>query len=223
MGLRSNQESIRRLRVRLVPAQPRERIPALLAASDVALISLGMSIPGAVPSKIYEAMASSLPILLIADGEPARRIESCGLAVPPGRVDDARAAFDKTQELLALTGPKKINAFICLESASGKMVSDAVKRSGGNDRMVVAWDVNQDTLDGIKGGSINATVAQKPFTMGYVGLKQLDGIFHNPPSSLSKDYSQDAFSPFPVFIDTGTSLVDKRDVDAFIESAQAHQ
>ena len=136
---------------------------------------------------------------------------------------DARAAFDKTQELLALTGPKKINAFICLESASGKMVSDAVKRSGGNDRMVIAWDVNQDTLDGIKGGSINATIAQKPFTMGYVGLKQLDMIFHNPPSSMGKDYSQDAFSPFPVFIDTGTSLVDKRDVDAFIESAQAHQ
>ena len=42
---------------------------------------------------------------------------------------DARAAFDKTQELMALTGPKKINAFICLESASGKMVSDAVKRT----------------------------------------------------------------------------------------------
>ena len=53
--------------------------------------------------------------------------------------------------------------------------------------MVVAWDVNQDTLDGIKGGSINSTIAQKPFTMGYVGLKQLDGIFHNPPSSLGKD------------------------------------
>jgi ribose transport system substrate-binding protein len=136
---------------------------------------------------------------------------------------DARAAFDKTQELLAQTGPKKISAFVCLESASGKMVSDAVKRAGGDGRMVVAWDVNQDTLDGIKGGSINATVAQKPFTMGYVGLKQLDTIFHNPPSSLAKDYSQDAFSPFPVFIDTGTSLVDKHNVDAFIESAQAHQ
>jgi ribose transport system substrate-binding protein len=135
---------------------------------------------------------------------------------------DTRAAFDKTQELLALTGPKKINAFICLESASGKMVSDAVKRAG-SDRTVIAWDVNQDTLDGIKGGSINATIAQKPFTMGYVGLKQLDAIFHNPPSSLAQDYTQDAFSPFPVFIDTGTSLVDKRNVDSYIETAQAHQ
>jgi len=136
---------------------------------------------------------------------------------------DARAAFDKTQELMALTGPKKIDAFVCLESASGKMVSDAVKRTNTNDRLVVAWDVNQDTLDGIKGGTINATVAQKPFTMGYIGLKALDEIFHSPPTSLAKDYSSDAFSPFPEFIDTGTSLVDKNNVDAYIETAAAHQ
>jgi ribose transport system substrate-binding protein len=136
---------------------------------------------------------------------------------------DARAAFDKTQVLLAQTGPKKVNAFVCLESASGKMVSDAIKRSGSNDRVLIAWDVNQDTLDGIKGGTINATVAQKPFTMGYIGLRALDQIFHDPPSSLSKDWSQDAFSPLPDFVDTGTSLVDKRNVDAYIESAQAHQ
>jgi ribose transport system substrate-binding protein len=87
----------------------------------------------------------------------------------------------------------------------------------------VAWDVNQDTLDGIKSGTINATVAQKPFTMGYIGLRSLDEIFHAPPASLSTDYSQDAFSPMPVFIDTGTSLVDKRNVDAYIASAAAHQ
>lgn len=136
---------------------------------------------------------------------------------------DARTAFDKTQEMMALTGPKKINAFVCLESASGKMVSDAIKRSNATDRVLVAWDVNQDTLDGIKGGTINATVAQKPFTMGYVGLRMLDQIFHDPPGSLSRDYSQDAFSPFPEFVDTGTSLVDKRNVDAYLQSAQAHQ
>jgi glycosyltransferase involved in cell wall biosynthesis len=82
-------------RVRIIPAQPRERIPALLAASDVALITLGMSIPGAVPSKIYEAMATSLPILLVADGEPAGRVAEadCGLAVAPGDVTGMQAAF----------------------------------------------------------------------------------------------------------------------------------
>ncbi len=136
---------------------------------------------------------------------------------------DARAAFDKTQEMMALTGPKKIDAFICLESASGKMVSDAVKRSNTADRLVLAWDVNQDTLDGIKAGTINATVAQKPYTMGYVGLKALDEIFHDPPASLSKDFSADAFSPYPDFVDTGTSLVDQKNVDGYIASAAAHQ
>ena len=136
---------------------------------------------------------------------------------------DARAAFDKTQEMMALTGPKKIDAFICLESASGKMVSDAVKRSNTADRLVLAWDVNQDTLDGIKAGTINATVAQKPYTMGYVGLRALDEIFHDPPASLSKDFSADAFSPYPDFVDTGTSLVDQKNVDGYIASAAAHQ
>jgi glycosyltransferase involved in cell wall biosynthesis len=73
-------------RVKLLPAVPRERVPPLLAAADVAIITLGMSIPGAVPSKIYEAMASNLPILLVADGEPAARVDGAGagLCVRPG-------------------------------------------------------------------------------------------------------------------------------------------
>lgn len=76
-------------RVRVVGPQPRGRIPAILAAADAAIITLGMSIPGAVPSKIYEAMASALPIVLVADGEPARRVldAEAGLVVPPGDVD----------------------------------------------------------------------------------------------------------------------------------------
>lgn len=93
---RVREENLRR--VRIMPAQPRDRIPALLAASDVALVSLGVSIPGAVPSKIYEAMASRLPILLVADGEAARRVESaqCGLVVPPG---NAAALADACRRL----------------------------------------------------------------------------------------------------------------------------
>lgn len=132
---------------------------------------------------------------------------------------DPRLAFDRSQELLGETGPKKVDGFVCLDSASGKMVSDAIKRINATDRLLVAWDVNQDTLDAIKGGTITATVAQKPYTMGYVGLKALDEIFHNPPKTLSKDYSVDSFSPYPVFVDTGTSLVNKENVDLYIASA----
>lgn len=132
---------------------------------------------------------------------------------------DPRLAFDKAQEMLALTGPKKIDGFVCLESTSGKMVSDAIKRANATDRLLVAWDVNPDTLDGIKGGTIDSTIAQKPYTMGYVGLKALDEIFHAPPKELGKDYSVDSFSPYPVFVDTGSSLVDKVNVDLYLASA----
>jgi ribose transport system substrate-binding protein len=132
---------------------------------------------------------------------------------------DVRDAFDKTQELIAQTGAKKIDAFICLESASGKMVSDAVKRTNASDRLVMAWDVNPDTLEGIKAGTIDSTIAQKPFTMAYAGLKALDEVFHAPPKQLGKDYSADSFAPYPVFVDTGTSLVDKNNVDLYLASA----
>jgi ribose transport system substrate-binding protein len=131
---------------------------------------------------------------------------------------DARNAFDWTQESMALTGSQRIDAFVSLESSSGKLVADAVKRGGGG-REVLAFDVDQDTLDGIKSGAIDATIAQKPFTMAYVGLKALDEIYHDPPNDLTRDYSADSFAPYPAFVDTGTSVVDKSNVDLYIASA----
>jgi glycosyltransferase involved in cell wall biosynthesis len=84
-------------RVRILPAQPRERIPALLGAADAAVITLGMVIPGAVPSKIYEAMASHLPTLLVAEGEPARRVEAAeaGLVAASGDPQAFAEAFHR--------------------------------------------------------------------------------------------------------------------------------
>ena len=136
---------------------------------------------------------------------------------------DARNAFDNTQRYLALTGSSKVSAFICLEASSGKVVADAVRRQKVTDRILVAMDVEQDTLAEIKDGTIEATIAQKPFTMAYVGLKELDEIFHNKPKSLTKDYSVDAFAEYPVFIDTGTALVDKANVEVYAKSAAEHQ
>jgi glycosyltransferase involved in cell wall biosynthesis len=67
----------------------RADIPRILASSDVAIIPLCSEINGAVPSKIYEAMASQLPILLVATGEPALRVSNAGagISVAPGDID----------------------------------------------------------------------------------------------------------------------------------------
>jgi glycosyltransferase involved in cell wall biosynthesis len=81
-------------RVKLLPPQPRHRIPAILASADAAIITLGMTLPGAVPSKIYEAMAASLPIIIVADGEPVDRVlaAECGIGVPPNDIDALETA-----------------------------------------------------------------------------------------------------------------------------------
>ncbi len=82
-------------RVKLLGELPRDRIPAVLGAADAAIITLGLNLPGAVPSKIYEAMASQLPILLVAEGEAARRVDAagCGVVVSPNDPDALREAI----------------------------------------------------------------------------------------------------------------------------------
>lgn len=132
---------------------------------------------------------------------------------------DPRVAFDRTQQYLAQTGAKKIDAIVCLEASAGKQVAEVVRRMDAKDRTVITWDVDPEVLNAIKSGVVDATIAQKPYTMGYYGLKVLDEVFHDPPKTLDKDYAADMFSRYPVFIDTGTAVVDKDNVDKYMSAA----
>jgi ribose transport system substrate-binding protein len=136
---------------------------------------------------------------------------------------DASTAFDKAQRYMALTGSQKIDAFVCLEAVSGKPVADAVKRANLHDRELIAWDADPGTLDAIKDGTIDATIAQKPYTMGYFGMKLLYEVFHAPPPQLNKDFRSDFYSPYPAFVDTGTTLVDRSNVDLYLSATAAHK
>jgi ribose transport system substrate-binding protein len=130
-------------------------------------------------------------------------------------------AFDYTQHALALTGKERVDAFVCLEAAAGPEVGEVLRRNNAKDRVVIAMDLGADTLQDVKDGFINATIAQKPFTMAYFGVKMLDLLYHDPLPSLTKDYSVDPSSPVPAFIDTGSTLVDQSNVDQFIQAQKA--
>ncbi len=132
---------------------------------------------------------------------------------------DASTAMEKANEYLALKGDQKIDAFVCLESAAGKEVAEALKRANATDRTLIAMDVDPDTLNLIKDSGIDSTVAQKPFTMGYVGLQMLDQVNHSAHESFRPNYQVDSFSPYPVFVDTGTALVSKDNVDIYLNRA----
>jgi ribose transport system substrate-binding protein len=133
---------------------------------------------------------------------------------------DSGTAMDNAQALLAKTGTDKIDAMVCLESSSGKDVGEAFKRAKADPaRVLVAMDTTDATLELIKDGTIDSTIAQKPYTMAFVGLKVLDEIHHYPVTPLSQDYSLNPLSPFPAFIDTGVALVDKTNVDTVMKDA----
>jgi len=92
---------------------------------------------------------------------------------------------------------------------------------GDSGRLLVAMDTDVATLQLIKDGIIDSTISQKPYTMALVGLKALDSIHHYPPKTLGADYGLDPFAPFPSFVDTGVSLVDKGNVDAILTRKEA--
>ena len=129
---------------------------------------------------------------------------------------ESGTAMDKAREYLERTGPAKINAFICLESSSGKDVGEAFKRAKPQGTILMAMDVDRATLELVKDGTIQATISQKPYTMALLGLKALDDLHHYPLKPLSRDWGSDALSPVPAFVDTGVSLVDKSNVDKFL-------
>jgi ribose transport system substrate-binding protein len=131
---------------------------------------------------------------------------------------DPRIAFDHTQELVDKKIIDKIDGFICLEAIACPEVADVLDRNKIGSKVIVAMDTDQRTLDFIKKDRIAGTIAQKPFTMGFVGVAALDTLHHYPPNPLDKLWAQDPLSPVATFIGTGEMLVDKSNVDNFVSA-----
>ncbi len=132
---------------------------------------------------------------------------------------DPRIAFDTTTQIL---GKEKdqVDAFVCLEAQSGKEVAGVLNSYKITGKVVMAMDTDPETLEWIQKGGIAATIAQKPYTMAFVGLQMLDNLYHHKPSSLTADWSKDSFAPIPSFVDTGSALIDKSNVDSFLQAKQ---
>ena len=133
---------------------------------------------------------------------------------------DSRLAFDTATEVLGQDKKESTAAFVCLEALAGKEVATVLSQHGVKDKVVVAMDTDEDTLSWIQKGVIAATISQKPYTMSYVGLKMLDDLYHHKLSSLTADWARDSFAPIPAFVDTGSSVVDKSNVDALIAASK---
>ena len=97
--------------VRFTGLLPRDRMPDLLAASDILLVTLKgtETFKSVLPSKMFEAMAAGRPIVAAIEGEARATLErsGAGIAVPPGNpaaLADAIAQLAGDPELRARLG-----------------------------------------------------------------------------------------------------------------------
>jgi ribose transport system substrate-binding protein len=126
---------------------------------------------------------------------------------------DPQIAFDQTQKLIA--GKTKVDAFVCLDALGGKGVAKALDAGHVTGKAVIAMDSDPETLDWIRKGFIQGTIVQRPFTMGFVGLKMLDDLHRHKPQSLNVGWAKDPFAPVPSFVNTGVIWVDKQNLETF--------
>jgi glycosyltransferase involved in cell wall biosynthesis len=113
--------------VLMLPQQPKEKIPEIIAASDGCMVLLKDTpqFRKVIPSKIFEAMAMQRPVVLGVKGESRTIVEkaNCGLCIDP----------ENDEELAA--------AAICLAN-DGKLG----QRLGDNGRQLVEGQYNRDLL-----------------------------------------------------------------------------
>ena len=131
---------------------------------------------------------------------------------------DPRVANDAVAALLK--AKTKIDGMICLEASGGSGAAEALHRMDVK-IPIVGFDKDPETLDWIDRDGITATVTQKPYVMAYYALKFADDLHHNAVHDF-KDWRTAPAPPIPTFVDTGTAVVDKRNVKEFREALAAH-
>ena len=94
---------------------------------------------------------------------------------------DSGTAMDKATEYLARKGAETVNAFVAWRPRLAMALAEALKRAGVRTNSSWLWMPTQIPLNLVKEGTISSTIAQKPYTMAFYGLKGLDDVHHYPP------------------------------------------
>jgi ribose transport system substrate-binding protein len=131
---------------------------------------------------------------------------------------DPRVANDNISALLKAKA--KIDGIICLEASGGSGAAEALHRIDAK-IPIVGFDKDPETLDWIDREGITATVTQKPYVMAYYAIKFADDLHHNAVHEF-KDWRTAPTPAMPTWVDTGTVVVDKRNVKVFRDALASH-
>jgi ribose transport system substrate-binding protein len=122
------------------------------------------------------------------------------------RTDDTDRARAKSNAADAMTSHPEIAAMVGLWSYNGPAILNAVKDAGKVGQIkIVCFDEEDETLAGVKEGSIFATVVQQPYEFGYQSVKLMAQILSGDKSAI----------PANKVINVPTLVIKKDSVDEF--------
>jgi ribose transport system substrate-binding protein len=128
------------------------------------------------------------------------------------RTDDADTVRAKSNAADTLVRHPEVKALVGLWSYNGPAIVSAVKEAGKAGKVqIVTFDEADETLAGIRDGSIHGTIVQQPYEFGYQAVKRMT-------QALKGDKS---FVPETKQIIVPTLIVDKANVDEFTKKLNA--
>lgn len=135
------------------------------------------------------------------------------VSVQDGKSDQVTSAQVAASMMQA--DPNLVGIF-ATEASTGVGVATAVKEANKVGKVhIVSFDTDKGTLDDVKSGIIDATIAQGTWNMGYWGMMFLYNLKHNLVHPIDGDWKKANVAPLPPSVDTGVNIVTKDNVDNF--------
>lgn len=112
-------------------------------------------------------------------------IEGNGYTIVRIYVDGSDPVTAKANTAAAIREHKDLAFLVGLYSYNGPMCLEAAKEAGKlGDIKIVAFDEDEQTLDGIANGTIHGTVVQNPYQYGYYAIRLLVDLHEGTDASL---------------------------------------
>lgn len=175
---------------------------ALGGTGDVALVTL--------PGQLNHEERTAGFVELIEANYPNMKVVQIG----NGGGEQTTAAQAASGILQA--NPSVMGLF-CTDATSGVGAVAAITETNRTDVKIVSFDTDKGTLDAIKAGTIEASIAQGTWNMGFWAFQQLFQLKHNLINP-TEGWAEKGINPLPPYIDTGVNVVTKDNVDAFYVS-----
>jgi len=108
----------------------------------------------------------------------------------------------------------EVDGFFATQANGGVGIGQAMKDLGlAGKKVIIGFDTDKGTLDLVKDGTINATLAQGTWNMGYWSLMDLFHLHHGivQPNSRGPNGSP----PVPPYTDTGITVVSRVNVEQY--------